>query len=112
MLDFIKSDGTELYLCSGSSNVADRAAAIAASLIAVQTPVYTGPADSGSPADARKLTIGELASKAVTASGDATHIAICSGTTLMAITTCTLQTLTSGNTVTIPAFVITVNDVT
>jgi hypothetical protein len=112
MLDFIKSDGTELYLCSGANNVADRAAAIAASLIAVQTPSYAGPADSGSPVSSRALTVGALSGKAVTASGDATHIVICSGTAILAITTCTQQTLTSGNTVTIPAFIVTVNDVT
>jgi len=111
MLDYIKASGSELYLCSGSSNVADRAAAIAAALIAVQTPVYTGPQDNGGET-ARELEIGELANKEVLVTADATHIVICDATNILAITTCTQQSLTDGNTVTIPAFSITVNDVT
>lgn len=109
MLDFIKASGAELYLCSGANNVADRAAAIAASLVAVQTPAYTGPQDGTS---ARELQVDALAGKTVTADGTATHIVICSATVILAITTCTAQVLTSGNTCTIPAFKITVNDVT
>jgi len=55
---------------------------------------FTGPAD-GSP-NGRKLTVNEQASITVDASGDATHVALCSGTVLLYVTTCTTQALTSG----------------
>lgn len=111
VLDYIKTNGTELYICSGAANVADRAAAIAAKLIAVQTPAYTGPQDNAG-VTARELQLNAISGVSVTASGDATQAVICSGTLLLAITTITTQTLTLGNTANIPAFKVTANDVT
>lgn len=58
----------------------------------------------------RKVTIGQQADVAVDSDGTATHIAICDGSTLLAVTTCTSQALTNGNTVTVPAFDIEVSD--
>jgi len=53
----------------------------------------------------RKLVIAEQTGLDVTASGDANHVVISDGVgTLLLITTCTTQTLTSGNKVDIPAF--------
>ena len=52
----------------------------------------------------RKVTIAQQADIPVDSSGDATHIALCDGSDLLLVTTCTTQTLTSGNTVTVPAF--------
>lgn len=51
----------------------------------------------------RKVTTTSHSSVSITASGTATHIAYDDGTTLLAVTTCTSQALTSGGTVTIPA---------
>lgn len=60
----------------------------------------------------RKVTIAEQASLTVDHSGDATHIALgTSGTTtLKYVTTCTTQTLTAGNTVTVPAWKVSIGD--
>ncbi len=52
----------------------------------------------------RKITVSQQADIPVDTSGDATHVAICDGSNLLIVTTCTTQTLTSGNTVTVPAF--------
>ena len=52
----------------------------------------------------RKVTVAQQADVPVDSSGTATHIAICDGTDLLLVTTCTSQVLTAGNTVTIPAF--------
>ena len=52
----------------------------------------------------RKVTVAQQASIAITASGDADHIVLDDGTTLIYVTTCTLQTLTNGGTVTVPAW--------
>lgn len=51
----------------------------------------------------RKVTIGAQSGVNIDASGTATHIAYDDGSTLLAVTTCTSQALTSGGTVTIPA---------
>tara|TARA_Y100000593_G_C4294458_1_gene329894 strand:- start:1375 stop:1755 length:381 start_codon:yes stop_codon:yes gene_type:complete len=60
----------------------------------------------------RKLTVAEQSSVTVDTTGTATHIAICSGSALLLVTTCTSQAITSGNTITIPSFNETIGDPT
>jgi len=74
------------------------------------SPTFTGPGDGD--ADGRKTTIDEAATLSVDVSGDADHVALCKTgtTTLLYVTTCTLQALTSGNTVTIPTWDIEIAD--
>lgn len=52
----------------------------------------------------RKVTVAQQTDIPVDSTGDATHVAICDDTRLLLVTTCTTQTLTAGNTVTVPAF--------
>jgi hypothetical protein len=52
----------------------------------------------------RKVTTTQQAAVSITNSGTATHVCYDDGTTLLAVTTCTSQVLTSGGTVTVPAF--------
>lgn len=52
----------------------------------------------------RKVRVATQVDIPVDSSGDATHVAICDGTRLLLVTTCTTQTLTAGNTVTTPVF--------
>ncbi len=106
-LAYISSNATELYVCS--SQPATRAAAITAALAGPATPSFTGPVNGDT--SGRKLTVDEEAGMSVIASGDATHIALCSGSALLYVTTCTTQALTSGNTVTVPAWDIEIADV-
>ena len=107
-LAYISSNATEMYVCT--SQPATRAAAISSSLIAAASPSFTGPANGD--ASGRKLTVDQEVAVPVTGNGDATHIALCSGSALLYVTTCTLQTLTSGNTVTVPAWDIEIADAT
>jgi hypothetical protein len=60
----------------------------------------------------RKLTIPQVASIAVDASGTAARVCLfnSSGNVITYITTCTSQVLTSGNTVTCPAYSIEIRD--
>ncbi len=51
----------------------------------------------------RKVTVAEQSDISITDDGDAQHIALTDGADLLAVTTCTLQGLTSGGTVTVPA---------
>ena len=70
------------------------------------TPTFTGPGAGDSGGTSRKTTVDQEPTITVDVSGDAQHVALCkSGTTaLLYVTTCTLQALTAGNTVTIPAW--------
>lgn len=52
----------------------------------------------------RKLTIGIQSDIPVDTTGTAAHIALVDGTRLLYVTTCTSQAVTSGNTVTVPAW--------
>ena len=60
----------------------------------------------------RKLTVAAQSGVNVDASGTATHVCLDDGTTLLQVTTCTSQALTSGNTVNVPAYDIEFADVT
>ncbi len=64
-------------------------------------------------ASGRKLTVAEQADVDVDATGDGQHLALVDvgNTKLVYVTTCTLQNVTSGNTVTFPAFDIEIADV-
>ena len=55
-------------------------------------------------ASGRKVTIAQQSDISVTASGTANHIVLSLTGTILLTTTCTAQVLTSGNTVTVPAF--------
>lgn len=58
----------------------------------------------------RKVIVSQQTDVPVDDSGDATHVAICDGSNLLYVTTCSEQTLTAGNTVTIPEWKIEVSD--
>lgn len=60
----------------------------------------------------RKTTVAQKADVLIDATGDATHVALCDATDLLYVTTCTLQSLTSGNTVTFPAWKVEIADPT
>ena len=58
----------------------------------------------------RKTTVAEQASVSITASGDATHVALDDGVTLQYVTTAPTQTLTSGGTVTVAQWAVEIAD--
>jgi hypothetical protein len=57
--------------------------------------------DAGS--DSRKVTVAQQSAMSITATGTATHVSLDDGTSWL-VTTCTSQALTSGGTVTCPAW--------
>ena len=61
-------------------------------------------------ASGRKVTVTQQADVPIDASGTATHVSLDDGTDLVYVTTCTSQALTSGGTVTVPAWKIEVAD--
>lgn len=60
----------------------------------------------------RKVTMAAKSAVPVDATGSADHIALVDGTNVRYVTTCTAQTLTSGNTVNFPAWKIEIADPT
>lgn len=107
----------QMLVCSGASNPADRAAAITAALATSAMTVGLGNGDYTAADDAtgalgRKVTTTAKNAVSVTASGDATCVVLIDGSAIIYITTCTTQTLTSGNTVNIPAWKIQIGDPT
>ncbi len=74
------------------------------------TPTFTGPANGDT--NGRKTTVDEEANITVDISGNADHVALCDvgSTALLYVTTATLQALTAGNTVTVPAWDVEIAD--
>ena len=60
----------------------------------------------------RKVTVAAKADQAVDTTGTATHVALVDATRLLYVTTCTSQALTSGNTVSFPAWDVEIADPT
>lgn len=58
----------------------------------------------------RKVTVASKSGVTVDTTGTATHVALVDGTRLLYVTTCTSQALTSGNTMTFPAWDIEIAD--
>ena len=90
---------------------ADRAAAVTASLISTHTMTGSMVKAAGTPSG-RQITTAAQSDVAITGDGTANHVCIADGTTLLLVTTCTSQGLSSGGTVTIPAFIYTSLDPT
>lgn len=99
---------TMLRVCSGSSNPADRAAAVSATLASVA--VDSGDFAKSDGTSGRKTTVAAQSGISITATGDATCICLDDGTNLLYVTTTTTQTLTSGGTVSTPAWTIQIGD--
>lgn len=58
----------------------------------------------------RKLTVQAQSAVPIDTSGTATHVCLDDGSTLIYVTTCTSQALTSGGTVDVPAFDVEIAD--
>lgn len=58
----------------------------------------------------RKVIVGSKSSVNVDSTGTGTHVALSDGSRLLYVTTCTSQALTSGNTITFPAWDIEIAD--
>ncbi len=96
--------GTRLVVCSAQP--ANFAGIAAVALADVTLTAGDGNGDftiANGDTSGRKVTVAQQAAIPIDASGDATHVAIDDGTALLAVTTCTSQTLTAGGTVTVPA---------
>lgn len=115
-LQYLEDNVDFISVCEGAPTTYEHAhstkgTGTGKALASSATPTFTGPADDTS---GRKTTIDEEPSITVDASGTADHVALCNttGTALLYVTTATQQALTSGNTVTVPAWKISIADPT
>lgn len=104
--------GDIMTICSAQP--ADRTEAVTTYALADVAMTPGGGAGDYTLADGdtsgRKVTMSQKADIPIDADGTANHVAICDATDLLYVTTCTPQALTSGGTVTVPAWKIEVAD--
>jgi hypothetical protein len=107
----VLDDGNVMTVCSAEPTTRTQAVTtnMLASIAMTPTTDYT---KANGDTSGRKCTMAAKNAVPVTNSGTATHIAICDGTNLLYVTTCTSQVLTSGNTVNIPAWKVEIADPT
>jgi hypothetical protein len=104
---------TRLMVCSGQP--ANFAGIAAVALADVTLTAGDGNGDytiANGDTSGRKITVAQQADIPIDSTGTATHISLDDGTDLIYVTTCTSQALTSGGTVTVPAWDIEVADPT
>jgi hypothetical protein len=106
----ILDNATRQVVCSGQP--ANFAGIAAVNLAQVTMAAGTDYTKANGDTSGRKCTMAAKSGVPVTASGTATHISLDDGTTLLYVTTCTSQALTSGNTVNIPAWKVELADPT
>jgi hypothetical protein len=103
--------GNLMTACSAEPTTRTEALTTFALADAVMTPV-TDYAKANGDTNGRKCTMAAKAAQDIDASGTATHIAIIDATNLLYVTTCTSQALTSGGTVSFPAWDVEIADPT
>ena len=104
---------TRLTVCSGEpANFAGIAAVMLADVVMTAGHGNGDYTKADGDTNGRKLTVAQQTAVPIDTTGTATHICLDDGTTLLACTTCTSQGLTSGGTVTVPAWDIEVADPT
>jgi hypothetical protein len=96
---------TVMHICSAQPSNFAGIAAVSLANVTMAGGDYVKAA--GSPTG-RKVTVGAKSAIPVTASGTANHVALATGTVLKYVTTATAQALTSGNTVSTPAWAVTI----
>jgi len=101
-LNILKNNANIMTACSAEPTTRTEAITTYALADVAMAPGDFTVADGDT--NGRKVTVAAKSAVPVDASGTATHIALCDGTRLLMVTTCTSQVLTSGNTVNFPAF--------
>lgn len=110
-LNYIVNNANKMTVCSAQPTTYGEAVNEAASSgymladVVISSADFTGPANGDT--SGRKITVNQQSSILIDDTGSATHVALVdtgSSGTLLYVTTCTSQSLTSGNNVTIPAW--------
>jgi hypothetical protein len=100
--------GTSTTLTVTSAQPANQAGIAAVALASVVTTAPDYVIANGD-TSGRKTTVQQQTDISISATGTATHVVVDNGTDIF-VTTCTSQALTSGGTVTVPAYDIEISD--
>lgn len=110
MLDYLKNNATLLTVCSTQpTTYTEASSTYKLADVAIDSTDFS---HANGDTNGRKTTIAQQATITVDSNGTAQHIALCTGSALLYVTTCNSQVLTAGNTVTVPAWDVEVADVT
>ena len=112
---YLAKIATATRLCVCSAEPANYAGIAAVLLASVAMTAGLGNGDysaANGDTNGRKITTAQQAGMSITTSGNATHIVLDDGTSLIYVTTCASQALTSGGTVTVPPWDIELADPT
>lgn len=110
-LDYIRTNTDRITVCATQPTTFLEATDT--NMLAVKTGLTTSDFEAitdGSGSDGRMLEVKEQAQIPIDSTGDADHVALCSSDALLYVTTADTQNITAGNTVTIPAWTITLRD--
>lgn len=111
MLDYV-AGATAMHVISAYALDDTRATVVGNSLANVTVASGDFTKADGASGNGRQVTVAAKSGVSVTATNTATHVALVDASTVRYVTTCTSQSLTSGNTVNLPSWVISVADPT
>lgn len=103
---------TSTFMCICTAQPTTIAEANTTFNLATQAMVGGDYTNANGDVSGRKVTVAAKTGISITSTGDATHVALHDGVTILEVTTCTTQTLTSGGTVDTPAWDHEIADVT
>jgi len=92
---YIKNNATQVTVCSAEPTT--YAEATATYMLAAKTGLTPASFTVAANGAGRKVTMAQQTDVTVTNSGTATHIALCSGDTLLVVATMTSRVFTAGN---------------
>jgi hypothetical protein len=107
-LNLIKTTANLMVVCSTQPTT--RAEAVTTYALADVAMTSTDYTVSNGDTNGRKVRVAAKSAVPVDVTGSAQHIALVDATNLLYVTTCTTQTITSGNTVDIPVWDIEIAD--
>jgi hypothetical protein len=113
-LEYIRDNATQISVCIDTPTTYNESVTVDNKMMALHT-LTTADMTIGNGATGRMLTVAAQAAITVTSSGtqNATHVCLAAAAAnLLYVTTCTSQALVNANTVTIPAWTITIADPT
>lgn len=107
MLDYLAAQATTLVVTSAEPANFAGIAAVALADVTIDSGDFS---KANGVTNGRRTTIAQQSAVPIDASGTATHVVLASASVLLYVTTCTSQALTSGGTVTVPAWDIEIAD--
>ena len=100
------AESTQLLVVTAQPSDRSEALAIALAAVSIDGSDFT----KSNAVSGRQTTVSQQMNIPVTSDGTATHVALVDGSNLLYVTTCPVQVLTSGNTVTVPEWRVIIAD--